>query len=189
MVALQPRVQPRLSRPSWWAIGIPLLVQVGIVVAIPAQKAYTLATGTTVFLQTVPVDPYDLLRGRYVTLDYQLARWETLEALPGWSPQLLDRPTVFITLKPGATPEAAWIPVAIAAEYPAVVEPGQQVIRGRWQGSRLDLGLGEYFIPEAIGDDLEADLRQHPELARAEVKVDAQGRSALVRVWVADRSY
>ncbi len=35
-----------------------------------AYKEYTLRTGTEVILKTMPVDPRDLFRGDYVTLNY-----------------------------------------------------------------------------------------------------------------------
>jgi len=190
MVQVQSPPERAVIKPSWLVIAMPLLFQGMIVLAIPSQKAYTLATGTTIFLETVPVDPYDLLRGRYVTLDYAVAQWESLETLPGWSPSLSAQGAVYLTLKPGATEQDPWISTAISGEFPKTVPPGHQVIQGRWRGWRgLDFGLSQYFIPEAIGDGLEADLRANPTAGRAEVKVDPQGRSALVQLWVQDRNY
>jgi uncharacterized membrane-anchored protein len=190
MVQVQSLPQRVLVKSPWLSIGLPLLFQGMIVFSIPAQKAYTLTTGTTVFLQTVPVDPYDLLRGRYVTLDYAAAQSETLEKLPGWSSELQEKPVVYLTLKPGEGMRDPWIPVGIHSQFPETIPPGYQVIQGRWRRwGGLDFGLSQYFIPEGIGDGLEADLRHHPQAARAEVKVDAQGKSALVQLWVEDRSY
>ena len=63
------------------------------------------------------------------------------------------------------------------------------MIQGRWQGWRLDVGLGAYYIPEAIGDTLEDDIWDNPEGTRAEVKVDKRGKTALISLWVEDRNY
>ncbi len=190
MVQVQSPPQRVFVKSPWLSIAIPLLFQGMIVFSIPAQKAYTLTTGTTVFLQTVPVDPYDLLRGRYVTLDYAAAQQETLETVPGWAPELQEKPVVYVILKPGEALRDPWIPVGIQGQFPQTIPPGHQVIQGRWRRwGGLDFGLSQYFIPEGSGAGLEADLSDHPQAARAEVKVDAQGRSALVQLWVEDRNY
>ena len=39
---------------------VPLLIQAGFILEIPAQPVYTYLTGRTVILQTVPVDPYNI---------------------------------------------------------------------------------------------------------------------------------
>lgn len=190
---LKPQRTPQSSTPTWRFL-LPLAFQLAIVLIIPFQKAVTLNTGTTVYLRTVPVDPYDVLRGRYVTLNYEIAQRSTLEHLPGWS-ELFGQPgeDLFITLE--APPESGvasrpWQAVAVSATYPTPLDPHQQVIKGRWATwNRLDLGLGAYYIPEEIGDDLENDIRQHRQDTRIEAKVDARGNAALVKVWVEDRHY
>lgn len=185
-----------LSKPQrkipLWRFLIPLAVQVAIVLSIPAQKVMTITNGTTVYLQTVPVDPYDVLRGRYVTLNYDIARRSRLETLPGWSDDLPKRGTeVYVVLDPPTTEQSRepWQPVSVSDTYPETLDPGQQVIKGRWQGWRLDLGLGAYYIPEDIGDTLEDDIWDNPEATRAEVKVDKRGKTALISLWVEERNY
>ena len=44
-------------------------------------KEYTLRTGTEVMLKTVPIDPRDLFRGDYVTLNYEISTLN-LEEIP-----------------------------------------------------------------------------------------------------------
>src|SRR5262249_27649233 len=51
------------------AVTCQLLVLTGLA----SVKAYTLATGRTVTLRTVPVDPHDLFRGDYVELNYEIS--------------------------------------------------------------------------------------------------------------------
>ena len=178
-----------------WRFWFPLAAQLLIVLAIPLPRAITLATGDTVYLSTMPVDPYDLLRGRYVTLRYQIQNPSVLGDLPRRSAKpAFDWEEIFITLAPpedDLDPTAPWQPVEVNYRYPQEVEPQQVVIRGE-QGRRgrwIDLGLGEYYIPEEIGDALEDDIRDHPRETRAEVKVDRWGNAALVSVWVQDREY
>ena len=163
-----------------------------IVLAIPAQKVMTITTGTTVYLQTVPVDPYDLLRGRYVTLNYEIAQRSLLETLPGWSDDLATRgQDLYVVLRPPADPQARepWQAIAVSDIPPDVIEPGHQLIKGTWRGWRLDLGLGAYYIPESIGDALEDDIAENREGTRVEVKVDRRGKTALLGLWVEDREY
>lgn len=180
-----------ISRLPIWRILVPLLGQILIITTIPAQKAMTLATGTTVFLQTVPVDPYDLLRGRYVTLGYEIASYDLLVDLPGGQPEILSGPEFYIHLEPSTRDaDSTWEAVAISADYPRDLPPGQVAIRAQspsWQ--QLDIGLGQYFIPDQIGDELEADMARHPADTRIEAKVDDRGNAALVRLWIQDRPY
>ncbi|MEN9261903.1 MAG: GDYXXLXY domain-containing protein [Thermostichus sp. HHBFW_bins_43] len=176
-----------------WRFWLPLLLQLGIVVLIPARQALTLATGTTIYLQTAPVDPYDLLRGRYVTLAYALDRRSALEELPGWSPELLSTPGIlYLRLappEPEEDPTQPWRAVGVSRDRPKDLTPEEKVLQGWFNGWRLEFGIEEFFIPEAIGDALEEDIRRHPEATRAEVKVDPWGKAALVGLWVEGRRY
>ncbi|HEY9662700.1 MAG TPA: GDYXXLXY domain-containing protein [Allocoleopsis sp.] len=83
--ALQP-AQPAVQ--SWkpikaWRLWVPLLFQAALIVAVPARDAYTAVTGKTITLQTAPVDPYDLMRGYYQTLSYDISNPTLLRSLPG----------------------------------------------------------------------------------------------------------
>lgn len=187
-------LQPKQSSPqkiTWWRCLLPLVAQALIVITIPAQNAYTLATGTTVYLQTAPVDPYDVLRGRYVTLGYNITRFDQLDSLPGWSADFRQTGTeLYLVIEPsGAGERSPWQAVAIHDYYPQERQPQQQVIKGHWHHGSLQIGLSEYYIPEEIGDALEADMRQQAGEALAEVKVDGRGHAALVQLWVEDRVY
>jgi uncharacterized membrane-anchored protein len=175
----------------WWRCLLPLAAQALIVISIPAQNAYTLATGTTVYLQTAPVDPYDVLRGRYVTLGYVITRFRQLDSLPGWSADFRQLGTeLYLVIEPSEAGERSpWQAVAIHDHYPQELQPQQQVIKGHWRNGSLQIGLSEYYIPEAIGDALESDMRQQGGRALAEVKVDGRGHAALVQLWVEDRVY
>ena len=185
------RSNPKRKIPLWRFV-VPLMVQVAIVLSIPAQKVLTITNGTTVYLQTAPIDPYDVLRGRYVTLNYDIAQRSRLETLSGWSEDWsYDTLTLYVVLEPPADGRSRepWQPISVSATYPDILEAEQQVIKGRWQRGRLDLGLGAYYIPEAIGDPLEDDIRDNPTKTRAEVKVDKHGKTALISLWVEDRNY
>jgi uncharacterized membrane-anchored protein len=67
-----------------WRFWVPLVAQAIIILGVPAQALYTQMTGTTMILQVAPVDPYDILRGYYVTLGYDISLPDELKKLPGW---------------------------------------------------------------------------------------------------------
>lgn len=77
---------PLLEQPQKLPFGrlaVPLFIQSLLIGSIAAQSIYALATGTTVVLKTMPVDPYDLLRGYYQILSYDISSFSTLNKLPG----------------------------------------------------------------------------------------------------------
>lgn len=201
--ALKPPAPPRLI-PSW-RLWLPLLLQTSLILAVPAQAVYTHLTGKTVILQTLPVDPYNLLRGYYVTLSYDISRQETLEKLPGWATvraqaeQLSgSSPIPFYVILaapaiPSGQPPQPWKPVAVSPDLPSELPPNQIALKGRLQAGRILYGLEEYYIPEDQRQQINADiaaaqgqgqrLNQVPPIV-VEVKVDAQGRSNPVSFWI-----
>ena len=78
------QLPPEAKRLPAWRLWVPLLLQIGLIAAVPATAVYTFMTGKTVVLQTAPVDPYDLLRGYYQVLSYDISDRTNLEKLPGW---------------------------------------------------------------------------------------------------------
>ncbi|NEP55088.1 MAG: GDYXXLXY domain-containing protein, partial [Moorea sp. SIO3C2] len=105
---------PKRKLPLWRFL-VPLAVQVAIVLSIPAQKVMTITNGTTVYLKTAPIDPYDVLRGRYVTLNYDISQRSRLESLPGWSDELAIREAeLYVVLEPPTNEQSRepWQPVA-----------------------------------------------------------------------------
>ncbi|MDX2271354.1 MAG: GDYXXLXY domain-containing protein [Cyanobacteriota bacterium] len=195
VTVVHPPLTPQQRSPlPWWRLAVPLGIQLLIVLGIPTQNALILATGTTVFLQSAPVDPYDLLRGRYVILNYEVGEMERLKTLPGWQSRYEQGGSLYLTLE--ADPQSSltpptWKAVAVSDQYPDVVSSDQVILKGVGDpyGWRVDFGLGAYYIPEAVGDQLEEDMRDYPQATRMEVKVDGGGNAALVSIWVEDRTY
>ena len=58
----------------WTKIALLVLVQIGALVAMIANKQWTLNTGTPVLLQTAPVDPRSLFMGDYARLAYSISQ-------------------------------------------------------------------------------------------------------------------
>ncbi|MEO0406570.1 MAG: GDYXXLXY domain-containing protein [Cyanobacteria bacterium P01_A01_bin.135] len=181
-----------------WAFWLPLVLQLGLILAAPARAIYTHTTGETVLLQTAPVDPYDLLRGYYVTLSYQISASDTLDELPGWQEiKEADRQSnlpLYVVLAPpeGASGDQPWTPVSISRDRPQL-SSGQVALRGTYQWGRVVYGLERYYIPEDQRGEINERIRQQhlsePEAYLIEVKVDARGQSAPVSLWVGEKNY
>ncbi|NJL39440.1 MAG: GDYXXLXY domain-containing protein [Leptolyngbyaceae cyanobacterium RM2_2_4] len=195
-----------------WRFWLPLAAQVALILAVPAQAVYTQVSGRTAILQTVPVDPYDLLRGYYVTLSYDISRRETLQDLPGgeilvtpdWStetPSLFESGMPFyVVLQPASTADSAsplpqpWQPVRISGDRPTNLPANQIALQGNYRHGIISYGLEAYYIPEDQRIEINERINQSQQLdgTRAfvvEVKVNAQGQAVPVSLWVGDRNY
>jgi uncharacterized membrane-anchored protein len=198
-----PDSTPKLSI---WRLGLPLLLQSLLICSIPFQSIYALATGTTVIIKTIPVDPYDLLRGYYQTLSYDISSFNTLKKLPGWADLnlkqdrgIIDRNRqVYITLtKTPATntqTPVAWKPIAIGEKLPTDLSADKITIKGTSNGSNVIYGLETYYMPEDRKDGVNKDINQ-AQLSGGkrnllvEVKVDNQGLATPVSLWVGTNQY
>ncbi|MCU0545870.1 MAG: GDYXXLXY domain-containing protein [Oscillatoriaceae cyanobacterium Prado104] len=210
---------PEAKRLPAWRMWGPLLLQIGLIVAIPAQAVYTFVTGRTVILQTAPVDPYDFLRGYYQVLSYNISSSEDIKKLPGWK----DLPKAEIAcpvgadcreleknqyLKQGASfyvvleaPKdaansgrpKAWKPVFVSLQKPANLPADRIAIKGRYNGWRMEYGLETYYMPEQEREKVNREITQAQRGQRqsfvVEVKVDNTGHAVPVSLWVADRNY
>ncbi len=191
-----------------WRFAVPLLFQVGLILALPAQSVYTHVTGKTVVLQTIPVDPYDVLRGYSQTLSYNISRPENLKKLPGWqeivkqqknkSSNYLDSKTqLYVVLEAppaGAkTPPVAWKPIKVSGTNPVSLPANQIALKGRGAGNLIRYGLETYYFPEAqqqeINQAINLAQRGQQQSLVVEIKVDKQGNGVPVSLWVRDRNY
>jgi uncharacterized membrane-anchored protein len=186
----------------FWRLGIPLLLQLALILSVPAQAVYTYITGKTVILQTMPVDPYDFLRGYYQTLNYEISEIDTLKTLPGWeevaeeSPKISANKIVYVTLeKPKTESELpiAWKPIKISLEKPENLPENQIAIRGEYQGWNVEYGVEQYYMPEnqreQINQEINITQQTQPEAFVVEVKVDEKGKAIPMSLWVRDRNY
>jgi uncharacterized membrane-anchored protein len=195
-----------------WRLVVPLLCQTALILGMPAQSFYTQATGKTIVLQTLPVDPYDPLRGYSQTLNYDISRLENLRSLPGWqelipptnskSPQegsedITPGRIVYVILEAPATisnPPKPWKPVRVSASLPKSLAANQIALKGKSTPRSIEYGLETYYMPEAQRDQINQDISQ-AQLAKqrqafvVEAKVDRQGHSVPISLWVRDRNY
>jgi uncharacterized membrane-anchored protein len=198
--------QPSPDKLSIGRLAVPLLLQSLLICSIPFQSIYALATGTTVILKTMPVDPYDLLRGYYQTLSYDISSFDTLRQLPGWAKlnrnvqqdTIDSNRQVYITLAKispvnSQSPEA-WKPIAIGEKLPVDLSADKIAIKGTSNGSNVVYGLETYYMPEDRKDGVNKDINQ-AQLSGGkrnllvEVKVDNQGLATPVGLWVGTNQY
>lgn len=196
-----------------WRFWLPLCLQVALILTVPARAAYTLLSGRTAILQTIPVDPYDLLRGYSQTLRYDISRPETLRPLPGWdtlrtpvkgvSPS--DSPITepfFVILEAPPSPAAEgqpqqpWKAIAVSRNRPEKLPDNRVAIQGRMSGyTWIDYGVEAYYFPEEqrqeISEAIDEALSRSQEKPSflVEVKVDGWGNAVPVSLWVGNRRY
>ena len=125
-------------------------VQVVVVVGAVAREEYLLNSGTEVRLQTRPVDPWDVLRGQFVDLGYEIDDLSNLRT-DDWLGSEGD--TVYIVLAEGA--DGLWTAVDGSRDRESETSrpEGTVVIRGE--------------ITVRSGGTLFARVQQHRALLRS----------------------
>lgn len=193
-----PAVEETPRRLPTWRLWVPLLFQAALIVAVPAQDAYTFITGKTIVLQTAPVDPYDLMRGYSQTLGYEISNPTTLKSLPGG--QLFAQPyqgSVYMVLaapeQPDARPPKPWKPIRVSTTFPQNLPANQVVLKGESDGGRIAYGLETYYMPEDQREQVNTVIGQVQRRSQqsfvVEAKVDTRGHAVPVSLWVRDRNY
>ena len=144
--------------------------QIILLLAFIGFKENMLRTGTTVVLQTVPVDPRSLFQGDYVRLDYEIAR------LPDWWVDQAIGQTVYVELSEGA--DGVWRSKGYSRESPG---SGRVFLKGTVTSrGRVDFGIGTFFVPEGSGREIE---RAQDVKVRAAV---SKGGSAVIKDLLVD---
>ncbi|MEG4404906.1 GDYXXLXY domain-containing protein [Microcoleus sp. MON2_D5] len=211
------QLPPEAKRLPAWRLWVPLLLQIGLIAAVPAPAVYTFMTGKTVVLQTAPVDPYDFLRGYYQVLSYDISDRTNLQKLPGWKDLPADQTpcppgvacpqntqnvkpqTSFYVIleapKTATNPDRpqAWKPLRVSLENPTNLPANQIAIKGKYNGWQMEYGLETYYMPEdereKVNQEISEAQRNQRQSFLVEVKVDKTGHAVPVSLWVRDRNY
>lgn len=165
------------------AFAAAALVQIAILIAVPAQKAITLATGRSVVLKVQPIDPYSNVTGYYVTFTFDISGRGNF---PPVEP-LKDGDQCYAVIEEG--PAGVWKPVSLELTRPADLPPNRVALAGRFRYGQIRYGIENFYIDERERRSVAEDLRKHPEQVRVEVKVDGAGNVALKRMMIQDRVY
>jgi uncharacterized membrane-anchored protein len=181
--------EPVVPQRNFW---LALAAQFLLLAAIPAPTIYTLNTGTTVFLQTAPVDPYDILRGYYQTLGYDIADRAMLAKLPGG--EILKEPKsgsreIFVTLELPPAGRKAAKPIAIARQRPTNLPSNQIAIRGIISNWQIRYQIEKFYLPETEQQNVNQNIDRNRRNLLVEVKIDSTGHPVPVSLWVGQKSY
>ena len=135
-----------------------------------------LNAGRVVTLKVVPVDPRDVFRGDYVTLNYEISRLDTTK-LDG-DDTFASGDKIYVTV---VAQEGVWNAVALGRSKPFAVQGGV-AIRGDVQYAdsstvSVTYGIESYFVPEGTGRAIEEEARKG-ELS-VDAAIDPQGRAAI----------
>lgn len=204
--------RPKLKKLPIWRFWLPLFFQSVLILTVPAQAVYTYLSGKTVILQTVPVDPYDLLRGYSQTLRYDISNRENLKKLAGWkdlvAPNEGDRreslpigTRFYVILQapnqssPDTNPPQAWKPVAVSPDLPSQLPSDRVALQGEYHYGWVDYGLETYYLPEDRIEEINRFIEQTFRDSRqerpfvVEAKIDSRGKAVPVSLWIGDRNY
>ncbi len=162
---------------------VAVILQVLILIGVPARKAYTRAAGRAIVLKVAPVDPYSILSGYYVILGYDISRPADFPNAPKFEPNEV----IYAVVE--QQDDGLWKPVGIDRTLPKNLPVNQVAIRGRWDEWRIKYGIEEFYIPEEKRNVIADDLGKNQAEARVDVKVDASGNAALLRLRIQDRVY
>ncbi|BDG03382.1 GDYXXLXY domain-containing protein [Anaeromyxobacter oryzae] len=149
-------------------------IQVAILAAIPLRQVRARTGGTEITLDTLPVDPRDLLSGHYVILRFKAE--EPPPDLVDGAVQL-DAPAWLVLERA----EPAWRAVAVVRDRPAA-RPDRVAIRTTFTRGHPDILYAErFYIPEARRAEVDAALAASRGVALVDLRVDGAGNVALVR--------
>jgi uncharacterized membrane-anchored protein len=153
-------------------------LQAALIAGLASWHALQRARGEIIFLETMPVDPRDLLRGDYVILNYKISNLHSnLFAEPLGTYEQVGRTVHVVLGKRGPYHEA----VAAAFTRPAA-QAGQIILAGKvrhsWNpgGVTVDYGLERFYVAEGTGNPVGE--------VTVEVSVPPSGRGIIRQVYL-----
>ncbi|QYX31229.1 GDYXXLXY domain-containing protein [Sphaerospermopsis torques-reginae] len=169
-----------------WRLVAPLMLQVGLILAVPTQAMYTEMTGKSVILQTLPAYSNNVLQGSALSFDYNISRTENLRRLPGWRDWVRENSlrngrinqgsTLYLILQEqqsfnrgfnrdfnrdfNRNVPAAWKPVRVSSNLPMYLPNNQVALKGNYQDGLINYRLENYFVSEEQRQQINDDLSQ-----------------------------
>lgn len=145
-------------------------------------KYFTLYSGTPVLLKTAPVDPWDVFRGEFIRLDYEISRIKRYSVKDDLSIEKQDigNKTLYVVLE---KKDKYWSAVSIHGTKPQL-NSNQVFIKARpvyYDNSndeyRLSYGIETFYVPEGEGKKLQLQSNLD-----AVVKVDRFGNAVIENI-------
>ena len=167
-----------------WYIGfiVAVVIQLLLLGAVSAQRIIPIYAGRTVILKIEPVDPYDIFKGYYLQLDYEISRLDSLK-----QSHLPSKGRVYVVLEEAK--DGAWHAISVHAQRPATLPDGAVMIKARKEYSRFNYGLESFYVPETERSRIESELRRNISDAYAEAAVGPFGNATLLRLRLKDKLY
>ncbi|MFH0755362.1 MAG: GDYXXLXY domain-containing protein [bacterium] len=172
-----------------------IVLQMIIIFAIIIFYLPILTTGKDVLLKIVPVDPRDLLRGDYITFQYDISN---INSYNKNDQQIKNKDTVYIILRQNGKYYIAknvqkTKPIGNDLFIKGVVESGglesqtDLLLSQHLNNSNLHIiyGIEQYFIPEGKGRDFSFWNKE----AAARVVIDENGNPALKQIYIDDKPW
>jgi uncharacterized membrane-anchored protein len=177
-----------MNKQRFW---LAFLLQVVVLLCIPAQAVYTQLTGRTVRLQTAPVDPYNWLTGYSQTLSYDISRVATLEKLAKLKPNTVKTGSIVYVILESGKKDQPWKPVGMGLERPIALPENRIALRGVVDRGAVLYGLETYYMPESRKDEVNDTITkaQRNKPAVVEVKIDRFGNGMAIAVEVGARRF
>jgi uncharacterized membrane-anchored protein len=193
-----------------WRLFVPLLIQTGLILAVPFQAYYTDMSGRTVILQGAVADREDIRDTNSLLLNYNISRPEILRRFPGWGGLLRQNRGRNRRLTQGTNLYAilqeresynrgvprAWRLVRVSGRLPTSLPADEVALKGVYRDGFITYGTQTYYIPQEERSEISNDLfrelddryqRRQPIIVK--VKVDTQGNVVPISFWVGDRNY
>ena len=161
---------------------VAVLVQLFLLGAVSAQRIIPLYAGRTVILKIEPVDPYDIFKGYYLNLDYDISRLDSFKQA-----YLPEKGRVYVVLQQNK--QGIWQASSVHAQWPDAIPDDAVVIKARKEYSSFKYGLESYYVPETERTRIESELRRNISDAYAEVAVGPFGNATLLRLRIKDKFY
>ncbi|KAA0689818.1 hypothetical protein DTW90_30430 [Neorhizobium sp. P12A] len=147
-------------RRAWIAAVVMAALQTIAIGYVIESRASILESGSEVLLKTAPVDPRDLLRGDYVTLNYDISRVPASTVVGGMPTEAGER-TLWVRLQKQG--DGFW-GIAESSFSPLQPKPDTVLIESlpfnyypveADQSFQVDYGIERFYVPEGKGHDIE----------------------------------
>jgi len=169
-------------RSPWIKFGAVALIQLVVLLVLPANQYAALMWGQTVTLKVRPYDPFSVLSGSYVRMNYDVGQpvgLDSFHTLPESAP-------VYTVISP--TADGYWEALQSYTEVPET-QGRQLVMRGMKRGTMIQYGIEEKYFPESLSVEVNQALIDFPEDSRAIVKISKSGGAALRGLIINGKKY
>ena len=170
-------------------------IQIAALVAMVAEKQWTLNTGTPIVLQTVPVDPRSLFMGDYARLAYSISQLRLDgETALGGDKDFKRHDTIWVALKR----EPDGVKAVSVHHQRSAISPDLLPLKGEVQNANeiewdrttnktvkqrtltVHYGIEQYYVQEGTGRQIERP--QGGEKVSMLVAIDTRGKAGILAV-------